>query len=98
MDVHLEEASTDATLKSVEGFQASATKETSKKRRSESATRVPKSVGVDHVEESAVEVSPDKASPVRLSAETVKKTDKSKAANVTHVSGVSLIYQLFSSM
>ena len=95
IDVHLEEASTDASIKSVESVIASATKETSKKRRSESATRVPKSVGVDQVEESAAEVSPDKASPVQLSAETVKKIGKSKAANVAHLSGVSFFYPLF---
>jgi cysteinyl-tRNA synthetase len=50
-------------MKSVEGVQASVTKETSSRRRSESATRVSKSVGVDHVEESAVETSLGLVSP-----------------------------------
>jgi hypothetical protein len=76
-------------MKSVEGVQASVTKETSSRRRSESATRVSKRVGVDHVEESAVETSLGLVSPVQLSSETVKKTEKSKAANVTLQSGVS---------
>ena len=88
LDIHLEETTADQTIKSVDVFQASQTSQA--KRRTQSATRISKSIGIDHVEETCEEKSVDQLSLVEPSVKTEKKLDKSKAANVTLQSGVIL--------
>ena len=92
LDVHLEETTTDQVgVKSLEGVTASATSEVKSKRRTQSATRVAKTLGIDHVEETCDEKSVDQMSGLvqPLSVKTVAKSDKAKASKVPLQSGVS---------
>jgi hypothetical protein len=92
LDITLEETTTDQVgVKSLEGVTASATSEVKSKRRTQSATRVAKTIGFDHVEETCDEKSVDQMSGLvqPLSVKTVAKSDKAKASKVPLQSGVS---------
>ena len=88
MDIQLEETTGEQVRKSPEAATASTTSEVKSKHRTLSATRVSKTLGFDHVEESVDEKSVDQMSLVQPSFKTVKKTDKAQAAKVTLQSGV----------
>ena len=99
MDIHLEETSSRDDSKTLDGVTASQTSETKLKHRTQSATRVSKTLGFDQSEETTRDKTTfDEISPlVEPSIKTVKKSIKDKAEKVTLQSGVSNSF-LFSSV
>ena len=98
MDIHLEETSSRDDSKTLDGVTASQSSETTLKHRTQSATRVSKTLGFDQSEETTCDKTTfDEISPlVEPSIKTVKKSIKDKAEKVTLQSGVSNSF-LFSS-